>query len=151
MLSIAVCLMLIFLFFGFGAFLVNEERHYKDVRIYISGPMTGYENFNFAEFNKMENDILINFDWVSVVNPVAISKKVEEVKKNPTYEDYLREDFRGLIDCDAVILLDGWRNSGGCQKEVSIARFLSIPCFESYAELEKFLKDKKGCKGSSEK
>lgn len=145
MLSISVGLILIFLFFGIFAFLLNLESHYKDVRIYISGPMTGYENFNFDEFNKMENDILINFDWVSVVNPVAISKKVEEVKKNPTYEDYLREDCRGLIDCDAVILLDGWRNSGGCQKEVSIARFLNIPCFENWNDLVIFLEKKNGC------
>lgn len=145
MLSISVGLILIFLFFGIFAFLLNLESHYKDVRIYISGPMTGYEKFNFDEFNKMENDILINFDGVSVVNPVAISKKVEAVKENPTYVDYLREDFRELIDCDAVILLDGWRDSGGCQKEVSIARFLNIPCFENWNDLVIFLEKKNGC------
>lgn len=145
MLSISVGLILIFLFFGIFAFLLNLESHYKSVRIYISGPMTGYENFNFDEFNKMENDILINFYGVSVVNPVAISKKVEAVKENPTYVDYLREDFRGLIDCDAVILLDGWRNSGGCQKEVSIAKSLNIPCFENWNDLVIFLEKKNGC------
>lgn len=145
MLSISVGLILIFLFFGIFAFLLNLESHYKDVRIYISGPMTGYEKFNFDEFNKMENDILINFDGVSVVNPVAISKKVEAVKENPTYVDYLREDFRELIDCDAVILLDGWRDSGGCQKEVSIAKSLNIPCFENWNDLVIFLEKKNGC------
>lgn len=145
MLSISVGLILIFLFFGIFAFLLNLESHYKSVRIYISGPMTGHENFNFDEFNKMENDILINFDGVSVVNPVAISKKVEAVKENPTYVDYLREDFRELIDCDAVILLDGWRDSGGCQKEVAVARFLNIPCFENWNDLVIFLEKKNGC------
>lgn len=60
--------------------------------------------------------------------------------------DYLREDFKGLIDCDAVILLDGWRNSGGCQKEVAVARFLNIPCFENWNDLVIFLEKKNGCK-----
>lgn len=137
-----------FVIFGVGSFLLNHEKNKKKYfRVYISGPMTGYENFNFPAFKSLEKKILDNFKNVVVVNPVDISLKVESIKPTATYEDYLREDFRELIDCDAVVFLDGWKKSGGCLKELTIANYLEIKCFENYTEFENFLKDKKdGCK-----
>lgn len=146
MIFVSVGLILIFIVFGFGSFLMNQERHKNKFKVYISGPMTGYEDFNFPAFNEMEAVVLNDFDFVDVVNPVDISQRVEQWNPDADYQDYLREDFKALIDCDAVLLLDGWKDSGGCQKEAIVANFLKIPCFESYAEFKKFLEDKNGCK-----
>ncbi len=38
-----------------------------------------------------------------------------------TLDDYLREDFRILLGCDALVLLPGWRNSKGAIREVEFA------------------------------
>ena len=109
------------------------------MKVYISGPMTGYEDLNFPAFKNMEAVINNDFDFINVVNPINISVEVSEKKTDASYEDYLREDFRALIDCDAVLLLEGWKDSGGCQKEVAVANYLKIPCFETYAAFAKFL------------
>lgn len=142
MICVYVGLILVFIVFGFGSFLINKKSHKKRFRVYISGPMSGYEEFNFPAFNEMEAKIFNDFDFVDVVNPVFISHIIEKLDFIPTYEDYLREDFRFLIDCDAVLLLEGWKDSGGCQKEVMVAKYLNIPCFETYAEFKKFLEEK---------
>lgn len=142
MICVSVGLILVFIVFGFGSFLMNEEHHKNKFKVYISGPMTGYEDFNFSAFNEMEAVILNDFDFIDVVNPVDISQRVEQRNSDADYQDYLREDFRALLDCDAVLLLEGWKDSGGCRKEVAVANALAIPCFETYAEFKKFLEEK---------
>ena len=106
--------------------------------------MTGYKDFNFPAFNSLEADILNEFGFVEVVNPVFISKKVEEHNPDVTYEDYMREDLRALLDCDAVVLLEGWKNSGGCQKEVTVANYIGIPCFETWSDFKTYIGEKIG-------
>lgn len=107
-------------------------------KIYISGPMTGYDDMNFPAFYEMENK-LKNYIDVEVVNPAKVSHLAEEKYKNPSYFDYLREDFRVLLDCDAVVMLTGWKESRGCMAELALAKALSIPFFEDLQKLEEYL------------
>lgn len=145
MLCVVVGLILIFGFYFFAYFILNDDETSK-IRLYISGPMSGYEDFNFPAFNNLAADIRDNFNYVEVVNPVDISKAVQELNPNALYEDYLREDFRELIDCDAVFLLEGWKDSGGCRKEVAVANALAIPCFETWPEFKQFVEENYGYK-----
>lgn len=46
------------------------------LRIFLSGPMTGYENFNFDKFNFIEN--VLQQYGVDVVSPVHICKKYKK-------------------------------------------------------------------------
>lgn len=142
---LGIVLLLGIVCFAFGSILLSQEQKQK-IKVYISGPMTGYKNFNFLAFNQMEDEILNKLSNIEIVNPVKISKDLDSYLLNASYEDYLREDFRALIDCDAVLLLEGWKDSGGCQKEVTVANYLNIPCFETYAEFKKFLEENNGCK-----
>lgn len=142
---IFICLL--FLFFAIGAFILNSERKQSLAKkIYISGPMTGYEYNNFFSFDDAKKRILNEIKNINIVNPCDLSNKTESIIDNPSYEDYLREDFRALIDCDAVLLLDGWKESSGCNKELTVANYLKIPCFETFEELKKYLEENNGCK-----
>ncbi len=88
--------------------------------IYVCGPMTGYPDFNFEEFNRVEK-LLSDLDF-EVYNPT-----VHEVREDWTWADYLRHDLRLLLECDKVALLDGWEASKGAQLEVHVAHSLNIP------------------------
>lgn len=136
------CLIFILVFFSVGSIVENLISKDKKLKIYISGPMTGYKDLNFSAFIKMEEQIVNNFYFVLVVNPVKIAQKVKSKKYVPNYEDYLREDLKYLIACDAVFLLPGWENSSGCEKEITVAKFLKIPCFSKYNDLIKFIEEK---------
>lgn len=91
----------------------------KSLRVYISGPMTGYPDDNRPAFD-FARDILLIAGY-EVVSPADILRG-----ETHPYEVYLREDIRELIDCDRVYTLDGWENSRGAKLEVSIAYALNI-------------------------
>lgn len=88
------------------------------MRVYIAGPMTGYEDWNFSAFNKAADD-LKNLG-LEVINPVDI---------NGTNTDWLqcmKNDIRALIDCDAIYMLEGWEKSKGAYLEHTIATTLGL-------------------------
>lgn len=90
------------------------------MKIYLSGPMSGYPNYNTDAFNAAaENLRKIGHD---VINPVEI-KKAE-----PTdWEGCMREDIRAMMDADAVATLPGWQASRGARIEVTLAKQLGMP------------------------
>lgn len=106
------------------------------MRVYISGPMTGYKNYNAKAFNETEA-VLLETEDVEVVNPVKLSKSVEASVKAPDYIDYMREDLRQMLGCDCVVLLDGWNTSWGAMTEIDLANRMKIPV---YASVEAFMK-----------
>lgn len=88
-------------------------------RVYIAGPMTGYENFNFPAFNA-EADRLRAAGW-HVENP-ADHGHVD----GADWADYLRYDIWRLATCEAIHLLPGWQKSRGAKLEVHIAKALGM-------------------------
>lgn len=92
------------------------------MQLYISGPMTGYENNNAAAFlaaaDKLKN---INIDYV---NPVEL-----DISDCKGYEDFLKRDIIYLLDCDGILLLPEWELSYGSRLELAIALKLQFPIF----------------------
>lgn len=90
-------------------------------RIYISGPMTGYPQFNFPAFEQASKMLrAVGFD---VVSPHEAGKG--ELGK--TWADYLRQDLAAMLDgCTAVATLSGWEQSRGAQLEVHVATALGM-------------------------
>lgn len=82
--------------------------------IYVSGPMSGYPDLNFAAFHQAAAQL--RAAGFHVVNPAEFG---EEAGK--TWEAYMREDIKALMDCDAVALLPGWGRSRGAMLELNIA------------------------------
>lgn len=93
------------------------------MKVYISGPMTGYENYNRPAFNKVADKL--RSQGYDVLNPAEIG-----LGPDATWQDYMREDIRMLTHADAIYLLDGWEQSRGATIEKQIADVLQIPIFE---------------------
>jgi hypothetical protein len=88
-------------------------------RIYVAGPMTGYQNLNFPAFHA-ETARLRGLGY-DVVNPA-------EINGDPTacWKACMRADIAQLVTCDAVATLPGWARSRGASMEVGIAHGLEM-------------------------
>ncbi len=90
-------------------------------RVYVSGPMSGYPGFNFANFNDAARQLRAM--GYGVVNPVDINTDT-----TTPWAECLRADLRALLDCTDVACLPGWELSRGAMLEVHVAMALGIPC-----------------------
>jgi len=94
---------------------------------YISGPMTGYENYNYAAFDRAEKMLTANGH--SVLNPAKMD--AEQGIEGLSYHDLLKRDMKAIVDhATAVALLPGWQNSRGATKEAFFAQQIGLPIFE---------------------
>ena len=82
------------------------------MKIYISGPMTGIPEFNRPAFDRAAAIVR-----ASGHEPVLPEPYVE----GKSYEEYLRDDIRMLLDCDGIYMLEGWQESKGAKIEHMIA------------------------------
>lgn len=89
------------------------------MKVYISGPMTGYPDYNHPAFMAVENHIKALGH--EPVNPATLPHD-----HGRTWEEYMREDIKALMDCDAILMLDGWRQSKGARIEWDLAMSLNI-------------------------
>ena len=89
-------------------------------KVYISGPMSGLPNDNHDAFFTMEDRLKrAGYD---TVNPARMTQEaINTGNGNLTRQDFYRQDFRALCDCDAIILLDGWVHSHGARFERQLA------------------------------
>ena len=86
----------------------------KKLRIYISGPMSGNDNY-LNDFLQATQTIR-NAGHIPV-NPAAL----ETVFPDAEREEYLKFDLALLAACDAVYFLPGWRESRGANREYGYA------------------------------
>lgn len=89
------------------------------MKVYISGPMTGYEDYNFPAFDDAAQK-LTAFGH-EVINPAD-----NGVVDGWSWSDYLRLDLRLLTECDAIVLLPGWAQSRGARLERHVAKELGL-------------------------
>lgn len=102
--------------------------------IFVSGPMTGYVNYNYDEFFKVAKEIEdLGF---RVVNPASIG-----IQEGYTWKDYMKESLMMLItnDVDTVVTLEGWTKSKGARLEVHIAKELGIEVIHVNDFLKKYI------------
>ena len=96
-------------------------------RIFIAGPMRGYENYNFKKFDHTEELLRqLGFD---VVNPARISRKFKESEVNSDIAVYnkmvdMQQDAERT--CNTILLLDDWQWSEGVKLEVRTASELGM-------------------------
>lgn len=107
------------------------------MRVYIAGPISGRsleearEHFdNGAEkLRRADNGYL-------PINPMDVAPRCGGACKGGTLERlgdhhsrvcYLKYDLMALLECEAILMLDGWRKSVGATKEMEIAVHCGMP------------------------
>ncbi len=87
--------------------------------VFLSGPMSGYKDFNYPAFQKEAAKLR------------ALGHIVHNPAENPappcgTWEGYMRLSIAQLMRCKVVRLLPGWEASRGARIEVRTARDLDM-------------------------
>ncbi len=101
-------------------------------RVYICGPIAGYEDLNRKAFQEAEDDIRKRGLY-----PVSPHKTPPRTHAGPcpgagrdyAHKDsaahasycYMRGDIAVLVECDAIYVLNGWELSVGGRLELAIA------------------------------
>lgn len=85
--------------------------------VFISGPMTGIENYNRDVFNYEASQLQSR--GFTVLNPAIFPDGLE-------HHQYLAMTLVMLEQADAIYLLEGWENSIGAKAEVIRARELNL-------------------------
>lgn len=89
--------------------------------VYLSGPMTGYANWNYPTFAKAA-DRLRELGH-TVLNPA----ENDGGSTHRPRADYIRMDLHNLLEAEAVAVLTGWERSRGARLEVEIGLQLGLP------------------------
>lgn len=84
--------------------------------IYISGPMTGYPDFNYPAFFKAEYQL--REVGYHVMNPAAFGGSHQT---GLDYPGLLKRDIRILLECSGLATLPGWTASNGARAEYTVA------------------------------
>ena len=91
---------------------------------YISGPMSGYPEFNRAAFHAAEEAIRAakGRHW-NIDNPARI-----DLGETATWHHYMRRHLTTISTrVTEMVVLDGWEVSRGARLEVDVAHALGIP------------------------
>ena len=108
------------------------------MHVYLAGPMRGKPLFNFAEFMRVAMEL--RDDGHTVLNPaerdLAVGFNPALPIEHPenaavfTLGAAFEWDFAAIVSADAIVLLEGWRESNGTQAELVLAMSLGRKVFE---------------------
>lgn len=107
--------------------LADLAQHFDATRlpvIYISGPMSGIEEFNFPAFRTAARRLR------SAGFPVLDPSDFGADEKTP-YNQILGRDLALVAHADVVVVLPGYQNSKGAGLEIDVALALGIPICEA--------------------
>lgn len=96
--------------------IIMTEQQRKPV-VFIAGPMTGYQDYNRAEFDA-EASVLSDRGF-TVLNPAILPDGLE-------HQQYLAITLAMLEQADSVFLLDGWEKSRGAMQGFQRGRELGL-------------------------
>jgi len=99
------------------------------MKVYLAGPMSGKEDFNFPAF--FEAAKKLRKRGHKVFNPAEEDlkewKDLETIKKKANYRTCLKKDLSWICDrADAIALLPGWKKSKGVKVEKALADALGL-------------------------
>ena len=104
------------------------------MKIYISGPISGTTNYpqSFKKASEYLRDL-----GNEVVDPTTIDPPSGRQINGTTWDYYMREGIKLLMDCDRIYMLEGWENSEGASLEQRIALQLHMPCLYEVEDIER--------------
>lgn len=96
------------------------------MKIYIAGPITGIKptvyKRNFAR--ACEEVLSQGHAPISPIGNTADPRDKDE------WVGYMRAGLKQLLDCDAILMIDGWEKSRGARIEFWTAATLGMPIFK---------------------
>jgi|SRR5579872_2194544 len=102
-------------------------------RAYVAGPMRGYDNLNFDEFDRVRDELLL--EGFAVVSPADMDRAEGIDPADPgTYEkftDDMRRDLEALLDCDTIVFLKGWEKSEGARMEATVGLICGLTFYRA--------------------
>nr|DAX13274.1 MAG TPA: deoxyribosyltransferase [Bacteriophage sp.] len=98
----------------------------RKTRAYISGAVTGNENY-MQQFETAEKRL--QAAGYKVINPAKILKPLEGVC---TYDELMKLCIELLDIADCIVMLDGWKQSRGANREYGYAAGMGIDTYEIY-------------------
>lgn len=105
-------------------------------KVYISGPITGKRNLNRAAFESAAGTV--SKLGLEPLNPHDLCEPEWDWSK------CMRADIAGLCECDAILMLKGWRHSKGARLEMYIASELGLRVIKTMGQLEKYVNEVAG-------
>lgn len=93
-------------------------------RVYISGPITGIEQLNRPAFEQAA--IKLQAAGLTAVNPHDNGQP-----EWAPWQTHMRADLKILVDCDALVLLQGWEKSKGAKLERLVAVGLGLRVYQT--------------------
>lgn len=98
----------------------------KKKRVYVAGPMSGYENWNYQAFDAAAADLRSR--GYEAINPVDLDREVGFDPATSSPEDFdlpaaIRRDIEAILSCQAIVMLPGHENSKGATAERHVAHW----------------------------
>ena len=88
------------------------------MRVYISGPMSGHEDFNRQAFHDMERHLLAT-GHREIFNPANLPEGHD-------WHYYMNVCLQEVAKADRIIMLKGWKDSLGACMEHALAVCLKL-------------------------
>lgn len=100
------------------------------MKIYISLPITG------RDIEEVESSCIFAAGVIEKKGHTAVSPL--EVSSNPdaSYAEHMGKDITVLLECDAVLFLDGWEYSGGCLLEQRAAELYHKTLYFNFNDIK---------------
>lgn len=116
---------------------MKDSSQTKQKRIYLSGPISGYDieerRQTFGNLQKR----LESKGW-DVANPMANGLPLDAGT-----HAHMKRDFEMLLGCDAALFMDRWLHSAGCKVEFDVATAIGLEIFfEECFDIDKYTKFK---------
>lgn len=99
--------------------------------IYIAGPMTGYDDFNYPAFHAIEDD-LRKHGYKLVNNP---ARHLNGEQHHP-WSDYIEVALQAVLYSKALVVMHGWQHSVGATLEVLVALSIDHPIYTAGLNFE---------------
>lgn len=92
-------------------------------KVYISVPISGHDLDDVRKRIQETSELLKAKGYVPV-SPLEVQTNLDA-----PYSELMGNDIKALLECDAIILLDGWENSIVCRLEKYVAGLYYKPVF----------------------
>ncbi len=103
--------------------------------LYIAGPMTGIEEFNWPAFDAVQE--ALETVGIEVVSPAALDRQLKVLFDEDDFETgtaeggtnlagFLKRDFHVLTMCEGIVFLEGWEDSTGANCELIVGQMAGM-------------------------